>query len=98
MLLCASQEFREKIKLLNTYVQEFWQGWQESNPQPLQLRPNRHHFPLSRVLRRWQLAHRTSHLAISAAIADQGAPLSILVILADLLPCTWSNSRTRTSV
>jgi hypothetical protein len=30
MLLCASQEFRGKIKHLNSYVQEFWQGWQES--------------------------------------------------------------------
>ena len=68
-------------------------------PANFQLRPNRHQLPLSFVLIRWQLAQRTSRLAISFSMVDHETALfSCPAILADLLPRTWSNSRTRTSV
>ena len=49
-------------------------------PAIFQLRPNRHHFPRSRFFLRWQLAQRTSHLAISFSMVDQEARFLICVL------------------
>jgi len=48
-------------------------------------------------MRRWQLQHRISHLAISASSRDWGAPHAMSALTICHLSLMWSKSRTRGS-
>ena len=72
-------------------------------PRPLATRPRataRQSCPRSEVTRRWQLAHRTSHFAISRLdVAPPPARATMDAMSARFsTPGRWSNSRTRTSL
>jgi hypothetical protein len=43
------------------------------------------------VARRWQLAHRTTHFAISASMRGQLIPVEIITETSKSLSRTWSN-------